>query len=73
MYMKDKVVLITGASRGIGAASARAFADAGAKVAFVARSTAQLEKLAADIGPTAIAISCDVSSFRDVVAAVAQP
>ena len=72
MNMNDKVVLITGASRGIGAASARAFADAGAKVALVARSTAQIETLAADIGPNAIAISCDVTSYGDVAAAIAK-
>ena len=35
--MDGKVVMITGASRGIGAAAARAFADAGAKVALLAR------------------------------------
>ncbi len=70
MDMKDKVVLITGASRGIGAAGARAFADAGAKVALVARTTAQIDTLAAEIGPNAIAISCDVSSFGDIVAAI---
>ena len=65
--MTGKVVLITGASRGIGAAAARAFADAGAKVALVARSASQIEELAADIGPNAMAISCDVASYDGVV------
>jgi NAD(P)-dependent dehydrogenase (short-subunit alcohol dehydrogenase family) len=72
MNMKDKVVLITGASRGIGAASARVFASLGAKVALVARTTDQIETLAADIGQNAIAISCDVSLYDDVVAAIAK-
>ncbi|AKS47584.1 NADP-dependent 3-hydroxy acid dehydrogenase YdfG [Octadecabacter temperatus] len=70
MDLKNKVVLITGASRGIGAASARAFADAGAKVALVARSGGQIAELAAEIGEAAIAIPCDVSSYEDVVRAI---
>ncbi len=71
MNMQDKVVMITGASRGIGAAAARAFADAGAKVALLARSEDQIKELANDIGPAAIAIRCDVASYADVAAAVA--
>ena len=71
MDMTDKVVLITGASRGIGAATARAFADAGAKVALLARSTSEIEAIASDIGPKAIAIPCDVADFASLQAAVA--
>ncbi len=51
LSMDGKVVAITGASRGIGAAAARVFADAGARVALLARSTAEVEALAAEIGP----------------------
>ncbi len=72
MSLKDKVVLVTGASRGIGAATARAFADAGAKVALVARSSAEIDALAAEIGSNAIAITCDVASFADVDATIAK-
>jgi len=72
MEQTNKVVLITGASRGIGAAAARAFAAAGAKVALVARSAEQIESLAAEIGANAIAITCDVASYDDVVSAIAQ-
>ena len=72
MEQTNKVVLITGASRGIGAAAARAFAAAGAKVALLARSAEQIESLAAEIGANAIAIICDVASYDDVVSAIAQ-
>lgn len=70
MDMTDKVVLVTGASRGIGAATARAFADVGAKVALVARSVAEIDALAKDIGPNAIALRCDVTIYDDVRAAI---
>ena len=72
MDMLNKVVLITGASRGIGAATARAFADVGAKVALVARSTSEIEALAAEIGENAIAVPCDVSVYDDVVSAISK-
>lgn len=70
MNMTDKVVLATGASRGIGAATARAFADAGASVALVARSADEINALATEIGDKAIAVTCDVSDYEQVVAAV---
>jgi len=69
--MVGKTVLITGASRGIGAAAARAFAAAGANVALVARSTDAIAEIAGEIGETAIAIPCDVARYSDVAAAVA--
>lgn len=47
--MDGKVVVITGASRGIGAASARAFAQAGARVVLAARDEQALEAVARDI------------------------
>lgn len=64
--MTGKVVLITGASRGIGAATGRAFAAAGAKVALVARSSGEIEALAAEIGENAIALTCDVADYGEV-------
>ena len=70
MNMRGKTVMITGASRGIGAATAREFANAGANVALVARSNAAIRDLAAQIGPNAIAIPCDVSQFAELEAAV---
>ena len=68
--LEGKVVMITGASRGIGAAAARVFADAGAKVALVARSEDAVADLAGEIWKQAIAIPCDVSRFWEVEAAV---
>ena len=62
--------MITGASRGIGAAAARIFADAGANVALVARSQDAIGALAQDIGERALAIPCDVSRYWEVEAAV---
>jgi len=70
--MSGQTVLITGASRGIGADTARIFAAAGANVALVARSSAAITALAEEIGAQAIAISCDVSDYDAVAAAVDQ-
>lgn len=68
--MQGKTVLITGASRGIGEAAARAFAAAGAKVALVARTRDRIAEIAGEIGPDAVAIPCDVSRYWEVEAAV---
>ncbi|RVV98056.1 SDR family NAD(P)-dependent oxidoreductase [Mesobaculum littorinae] len=69
--MTGKTVLITGASRGIGAAAARAFAAAGARVALLARSNDSIAEIAGEIGPDqAIAIPCDVTRYWEVAAAI---
>lgn len=70
--MQGKVVAITGASRGIGAATARVFADAGAQVVLLARSTPEIEALAAEIGRGALALPCDVSDAGAVQATFAR-
>ncbi|MCV3270196.1 SDR family oxidoreductase [Roseobacter sinensis] len=70
MDMTGKTVLITGASRGIGAETARVFARAGANVALVARGQTEIADLAGEIGQQAIAIPCNVASNREVSAAV---
>lgn len=70
MDMSGKTVMITGASRGIGAAAARTFATAGANVALLARSEGDISDIAREIGSKAIAIACDVSRYAAVEAAV---
>ncbi|HKL69926.1 SDR family oxidoreductase [Salibaculum sp.] len=68
--MNERVVLITGASRGIGAEAARAFAAAGARVALLARTEERIAELAGEIGAAAVAIPCDVSRYWEMQAAV---
>jgi len=70
MDMSGKTVLITGASRGIGAEAGRVFAKAGANVVLLARSKASVAALAAEIGDTALAMACDVADYAQVQAAV---
>ena len=62
----SKTVVITGASRGIGAATARHFAVLGTNVVLAARSTHVIETIAAEIGDNALAVSCDVSDATQV-------
>lgn len=69
--MSGKVVMITGASRGIGEAAARAFVAEGASVALLARSDEEIGRIAGELGPAALAIPCDVSRYWEVEAAVA--
>lgn len=70
MTLQGKCILITGASKGIGAAAARDFAAAGANVALVARNGDAIADLAGEIGQSAIAIPCDVSRYWEMEAAV---
>jgi NAD(P)-dependent dehydrogenase (short-subunit alcohol dehydrogenase family) len=70
MQLSGKVVVMTGASKGIGAASARAFAAEGARVALLARDTAAIAAMARELGPGTIALPCDVSHHEEVAAAL---
>ena len=69
----DPVLLITGASTGIGAATARAAADAGYRVALGARAEDRLRALADDLGgeERALPVRCDVTRWEDQEAMVA--
>ncbi|TQV75830.1 SDR family oxidoreductase [Denitrobaculum tricleocarpae] len=68
--LSEKTAFITGASRGIGEATARKLAGYGANVVLAARSRADIERLAAEIGPQALALPCDVTSYDEVKSAI---
>ncbi|GAA2807103.1 SDR family oxidoreductase [Saccharopolyspora taberi] len=69
--MPAPVMLITGASRGIGAATARAAAAAGYRLALLSRSAEPLSTLVDELGPAdAIPLICDVTDWSQVSAAV---
>jgi NAD(P)-dependent dehydrogenase (short-subunit alcohol dehydrogenase family) len=70
MNMTGKTVLVTGASRGIGAEAGRVFAAAGANVVLLARSGDAINALAAEIGASAMAIACDVADYGQIDSAV---
>ncbi|MFP6753512.1 MAG: glucose 1-dehydrogenase [Pirellulaceae bacterium] len=61
----DRVVIVTGATRGIGRAVAEGFLEAGARVALVGRSELVLEHLPDEMQGRAVAIRADVSSAED--------
>src|SRR5438067_624825 len=72
--LKDKVVIVTGGGGGIGGATCRRFAEAGAKVAICDIDVAAAERTASAIagaGGTARAFACDITDHAIVVQAVA--
>src|SRR5262245_19054827 len=67
--LRDKVAVVTGAGRGIGAGCALAFAEAGADVVIAARTKEQLEDVAnqvADRGRRALGVPCDVNDLANL-------
>jgi NADP-dependent 3-hydroxy acid dehydrogenase YdfG len=67
--MADRVVLITGGSTGIGAATARRAVAGGDRVVLAARRKEALDALAAELGPeNALAVACDVTEWDQVEA-----
>jgi len=77
MEFKDKTVLITGGSSGIGLAAAIKFAQEGAKVAILARGKERLQKAAKEIASHSaeekvLPVVCDMTDEKDVVTAFTQ-
>ena len=73
--LPGKVAIVTGAGRGIGAATAHTYADAGADLVLAARTKEQLDAVAHDIramGRRALVIPCDVNENEAVEDIVAQ-
>lgn len=69
--IENKVVIITGASSGIGEATAKVLAKNGAKVVLSARREERLQKLANEIGANAVYLKSDVCNADDMKAIVA--
>ena len=65
MEITDKVIIVTGASSGIGEATARLLTEKGAKVVLVARSTEKIMKLSEGL-PRSIAITADMSKEAEI-------
>ncbi len=71
--LKDKVIVITGASRGIGEAIARACVDGGARVVLASRKQADLDKVVASLpAESAIAVACHTGKPEEVDAMMAK-
>jgi NAD(P)-dependent dehydrogenase (short-subunit alcohol dehydrogenase family) len=66
MILKDKVAVVTGASRGIGQAIAETFAREGATVVITGRKQETLNEVAQAIGSRAVAIVCHVGKFDHI-------
>jgi len=64
--LSGKTAVITGASRGVGAAAALRLAAANANVVLLARTLPDIESLASSIGGNALAVACDVAKASDV-------
>jgi NADP-dependent 3-hydroxy acid dehydrogenase YdfG len=70
--LRGRICVITGASSGIGEATARAFAAGGAKVALLARRTDRVQALADELGENALPLQADVRDLDGLRAAAQQ-
>jgi ribitol 2-dehydrogenase len=68
--LRNKTMIVTGASSGIGAAAARRFAAEGVKLGLVARSAKRLKALAGELGSECIALPLDLTKPADVATMV---
>jgi NAD(P)-dependent dehydrogenase (short-subunit alcohol dehydrogenase family) len=68
----DTRALVTGATRGLGLAMARALVDAGARVAITSRDAERAARAGADLGPRAIGLALDARDMAAVAAGVAE-
>ena len=70
--LKDKVIVVTGASRGIGEAIAKECVAQGARVVLASRKQADLDKVAAELGENSIAVACHTGKADEVDALAAR-
>jgi 3-oxoacyl-[acyl-carrier protein] reductase len=68
--LTGKTAFVTGSTRGIGLAIARAFHGAGAQVAVVGRDTERARSVAGELGDRAVGVACDVAVAEQVEAAL---
>ncbi len=70
MKLQNQVIVITGASSGIGATLAKAFVQEGARIALLARRLDRLNELVTHLGEeNTMAIACDVTNYHSVLQA----
>lgn len=70
--MQNKVIIVTGGSKGLGFATAKALLEQGAKVAILARNQAAIDKALGELGENAMGLSVDISNKAAVNSAFAQ-
>jgi len=69
--LEGRTVVVTGASRGIGLATARMLASAGGRIICVSRAGQRLDSAVASLGYAAVAVACDLSKRDEIDRAVA--
>lgn len=67
--LAGRTAIVTGASRGIGAEIARQLTKEGARVALAARDKAAIDKVAKELGESAVALECDITDPKSVAGA----